>query len=193
MGNQDTKLKLIETTKNLLKKGISPNKLTARQISSEAGTNLAMINYCFKSKDELLKVAVEEIVAEEFSQYSGVDTSNLTAREQLRELLIHTSSITMKFRELTRASVPYIMLEDSISLPMDILPYIIKHFGSRKSETECRVIAFQLVYSMQLIFYRADDFLKYSGIDITDSKQMIDFIDMQLDLFMGGVSDEKEL
>lgn len=192
MGNQDTKLKLIETTKNLLKKGISANKLTARQISSEAGTNLAMINYCFKSKDELLKVAVEEIVAEEFSQYSRVDISNLTARERLRELLIHTCSVTMKFRELTRSSVPYIMLEDSISLPMDILPYIKEHFGSRKSETECRIIAFQLVYSMQLIFYRADDFFKYSGIDITDSKQLISFIDMQLDLFMGGVSDEKE-
>ena len=83
------------------------------------------------------------------------------------------------------------MLNDGISLPLDILPYIKMHFGATKSETDCRVIAFQMVYTMQLIFYRAEDFLKYSGINICDAQQMQNFLDMQLNLFLGGINDEK--
>ena len=186
MANQDTKNKLISTTKRLLTDGTSLETLTARQISKEAGTNLAMINYCFKSKDELLKIAVDEIVSEEFNQYSQLDYSDKTAKKQLRELLLHVCYAMIKYRELTKLSIPYLMLNDEISLPLDILPFIKTHFGQKKSESECRVIAFQIVYTMQLIFYRAEDFRKYSGIDITNEEQLQDFLDNQLNLFLGG-------
>jgi AcrR family transcriptional regulator len=188
MANQDTRKKLIETTKQLLTNGASLEAVTARQISSEAGTNLAMINYCFKSKDELIKIAVDEIVAEEFSQHSQPGFSDRSAKEQLREILLHVCNAMIKYRELTKLSIPYLMLNDVISLPLDILPFIKTHFGAKKGETECRVIAFQMVYTMQLIFYRADDFRKYAGIDITDPTQLLTFLDSQLDLFLGGNS-----
>ena len=186
MGNQDTRNKLIATTKRLLTDGTPLEALTARQISKDAGTNLAMINYCFKSKDELFKIAVDEIVAEEFNQHSHMDSTDTSARDQLRELLLHVSEATIKYRDLTRLSIPYLMLNEEISLPLDILPFIKTHFGANKSDTECRVIAFQMVYTMQLIFYRADDFRKYSGIDITKPLQLQIFIDSQLNLFLGG-------
>ncbi len=185
MANQDTRRKLIDTTKRLLTDGTPLETLTARQISAEAGTNLAMINYSFKSKDELLKIAIDEIIAEEFDQHSHLDTPNISAKEQLRELLLHVCHAMIKYRELTKLSIPYLMLNDEISLPLDILPFIKKHFGARKNETDCRVIAFQMVYTMQLIFYRADDFRKYSGIDIMNKQQLQDLIDAQLDLFLG--------
>ena len=82
-------------------------------------------------------------------------------------------------------------MNDEFSLPLDLLPYIKMLFGAKKSETDCRVIAFQMVYTMQLIFYRAEDFHKYSGIDITNGQQLQDFLDLQLNLFLGGVDDEK--
>ncbi|KAF5075733.1 TetR/AcrR family transcriptional regulator [Oscillibacter valericigenes] len=191
MTNQDTSRKLIDTTKRLLTDGTPLESLTARQISSEAETNLAMINYCFKSKDALLKIAVDEIIAEEFERHCHTVTLGSSAKEQLRELLLHICSAMIKYRELTKLSIPYLMLNDGISLPLDILPYIKMHFGATKSETDCRVIAFQMVYTMQLIFYRAEDFLKYSGINICDAQQMQNFLDMQLNLFLGGINDEK--
>ncbi len=191
MANQDTRSKLIDTTKRLLTDNTPLEALTARQISTEAGTNLAMINYCFKSKDELLKIAVDEIIAEEFNQHSHIDIPSISAKEQLRELLIHVCNAMIKYRELTKLSIPYLMLNDEISLPLDILPYIKMHFGAKKSETDCRVIAFQMVYTMQLIFYRAEDFRKYSGIDITNKQQLQDFLNAQLNLFLGGVDYEK--
>lgn len=191
MANQETTRILIDTTKQLLTDGTPLETITARKISSVAGTNLAMINYNFKSKDELLKIAVDEIIIEEFNQYSNVETPSRTAKEQLRELLIHVCDVMIKYRDLTKLSIPYLMLHDEISLPLDILPYIKMHFGTKKSETDCRVIAFQMIYTMQLIFYRAEDFRKYSGIDITKKQQLQDFLNAQLDLFLGGSDDEK--
>lgn len=184
MKNIDTKSKLIETTKRLLLNGIAAESLTARQISVEAGTNLAMINYCFKSKNELVKIAVGEIVAEEFAQYAKSETSELTAKEQLMELLLHVCGVMMKYRDLTKASIPYLLLEDEISLPLDILPFIKNHFGTGKSESECRIIAYQIVVTLQLIFYRAEEFRKYSGVDITKEQDIAKLLDMQLNLFL---------
>lgn len=185
MQNQDTRSRLIETTKKLLTEGSSLNTLTARQISVAAGTNLAMINYCFKSKDELLKLAVDEIISDEFNQYAHVSNQEQSAKERLRELLLHVCDVMIKYQELTKLSIPYILLNDDISLPLDLLPFIKNHFGTKKSETECRVIAFQMVYTMQLIFYRSEDFCKYSGIDITDKQQLQNFIDQQINTFLG--------
>ncbi|MFT8887614.1 MAG: TetR/AcrR family transcriptional regulator [Ethanoligenens sp.] len=186
MANQDTRNKLIATTKRLLTDGNPLEILTARQISNESGTNLAMINYCFKSKDELLKIAVDEIIAEEFNQHSQMESPDKSAKEQLREMLLHVCNSMIKYRELTKLSIPYLMLNDEISLPLDILPFIKTHFETKKNETECRVIAFQMIYTMQLIFYRADDFRKYCGIDITNEQQLQGFLDAQLNLFLGG-------
>lgn len=132
MTNQDTRNKLIVTTKHLLTDGTPLETLTARQISNEAGTNLAMINYCFKSKDELLKIAVDEIIAEEFNQHSQMNYPDKSAKEQLRELLLHVYNAMIKYRELTKLSIPYLMLNDEISLPLDILPFIKMHFGTKK-------------------------------------------------------------
>ena len=183
MANIDTRRKLIETTKEMLLTGMSPSNLTARKISSEAETNLAMINYCFKSKDELIKLAVEEIIAEEFKKYSH-DESEETPKAQLRNLLGYVCQATIKYQDLTKLSIPYLLLEEELKMPLEILPYIKKHYGSQKSELECKLLAFQLVYSLQLIFYRSDDFSKYSGINIDEIDQLKKLIDVELDLFL---------
>ncbi len=185
MDNQDVKKKLIETTKNLLTSGTEVRAITARQISLEAGTNLAMINYYFKSKDELVKISVDEIISEEFYNNPRVDDTNMTAKEQLKQRLIDVTHAMIKYRELTKLSIPYMMLQDDITLPLEILPFITTHFGTQKSITECKIIAFQIIYTLQLIFYRAEDFYKYSGLNIRDEQQVDDFINSQLDQFLG--------
>ncbi len=192
MANKDTRAKLIHTTKQLLLDGVPLQTLTARKISTEAGTNLAMINYCFKSKDELLNIAIQEIVSEEFHHYSKTSKVPQTPKVQLRELLLHICNTTIKFQELTRASIPYLLLQEELTLPLQLLPFLKQHFGARRTDSECRVIAFQLVSTMQLIFYRADDFRSFSGIDITDSKQLADFIDFQLNIFLENDTNKKE-
>ncbi|MEG0875941.1 MAG: TetR family transcriptional regulator [Oscillospiraceae bacterium] len=184
MGNPETRGKLLQAAKRLLLQASGLEGVTARQISTEAGTNLAMINYCFKSKDELLKLAVDEIIGEEFSRYTVSNNPELSAKSRLRELLFNVSKAMIKFKNLTKLSIPYLMLYDEITLPQKLLPLIRQHFNGKRTEAECRVIAFQLVYPMQLIFYRAEDFKNYSGVDVTDEKQMEGFLDSQINMLL---------
>jgi len=109
-------------------------------------------------------------------------------KEQLKEMLYNLCDITISFMQFTKISIPYILLQAEISLPLDVLPLIKEHFLNKKSETECRVIAYQMVSFMQLIFLRSEDFFKYSGIDILKIEQRKKLIDMQLNIFLG---DEK--
>lgn len=180
----DTKQKLIDTVINLLNEGEEVKNLTARRISLAAGTNLAMINYCFKSKDELIKEAVLRIVRDEFDQHAKINLPGNSPKEQLKDILVNVSKVMIKFNNLTKASIPYFLLKDQIILPYEILPFINNHYETRKSDTECKVIAYQIVSFFQLVFYKDEEFYRYSGIDLNDENQMEKFIKEQIDFFL---------
>lgn len=191
MQSENTKSQLISATKDLLLAAKKPEKITARQIASQANVNLAMINYCFGSKDELLKLAIDEIIAFEFKQFTIKEEDSLSPKEKLKLLLYHVSEVTIRYESITRLSVPYVLLNASIEIPYGILPYIKEHFGNPKEEQACKVLAYEIVSFMQIVFYRTKDFYKYSGINLQEPGELQKFIDHQLDLILGGETIEK--
>lgn len=191
MQSDDTRNQLIQATKELLLSVQNPEKITARQIASKASVNLAMINYCFGSKDELVKKSIDEIIAFEFEQFSFDGQGEHTPKEKLKMLLYHVSEVTIRYISITRLSVPYILLNAPIEIPYGILPYIKEHFQNRKDEQFCKMIAYEIVAFMQIVFYRTKDFCKYSGINLQEQTGLQQFIDSQLDLMLGDETDEK--
>jgi Transcriptional regulator len=180
-----TKDQLIAATRQLLLSAEAPEKITARQISQAANVNLAMINYCFGSKDELLKTVIDGIIASEFTPFAAADHSQ-NPKEELKNLLYHMSEVTIKYEPITRLSVPYVLLNAPIEIPVDVLPYIREHFKGTRDEKFCKVIAYELVCFLQIIFYRAGDFHKYAGVDVYREAELRELIDSQLDLLLGG-------
>lgn len=185
MKNDDTKEQLISATIKLLSTSEDVTKITARQIVSEAKTNLAMINYCFNSKETLMNIAIGRIITNSANNLKTINNNNLTPKEHLRKMLYNLCELTVSYSNFTQISIPYILLQDEISQPLDVLPIIKEHFGNKKNDTECRIIAYQMISFMQLVFLRSEDFFKYSGIDIFNVEQRNNFIDMQLNLFLG--------
>lgn len=167
----DVKNSLIQATVQLLTKNKNSRKITARQIANEAGVNLAMINYYFSSKDALVTLAVSKILEDRADELKVIRNSKITPQQRLKEFLITMSDITIDYAELTKPTVPYVLLEGEIELPYYILPMVKECIGDKHSETECRIIAYQLISFSQLIFYRSTDFLKYTGVDINDKEQ----------------------
>lgn len=186
MDNNDTKNKLLSATKELLLSEQNPEKITARKIATTANVNLAMINYCFSSKDELLKIAVEEIINAEFKKISAQDLSKYTPKKALKELLYHISQVTLQYERLTRLSIPYVLLNAPIEIPNSLLPYIREIVKGKKDDRFCKMVSYQLVSILQIVFYRGSDFYKYSGINIHEEKDLHMFIDEQIDLLLGG-------
>lgn len=184
MHNDNVKERLIQAAMELLTEIKNPSKITARQIANEAKANLAMINYYFSSKDALVNIAVSKLMADRANELKEIKDSDMPAKQKLKEFLVTMSDIAIDYSELTKPTIPYLLLEGEIELPYYILPIIKECFGDKRSETECRIIAYQLISFSQLVFYRSDDFLKYTGIDINDEKQRNALYQSILDIFI---------
>ncbi len=185
MPQDDVKEQIIQATIRLLSETKNPGKITARQIAGEAGANLAMINYYFGSKDALIHAAVGQLMADRANALSQIRDSHVPPQQKLEEFLVAMSDMTIDFAELTRPTIPYLLLEGEIDLPYFILPMVKACYGDARSETECRMIAYQMVSFLQLAFYRSNDFLKLTGMDIADKRQKNAAIQMMMAIFFG--------
>jgi len=184
VANDDTRKRILDATKNLLLTLENPGTITARQIAAKAEVNLAMINYCFQSKEKLLKAATDEIITNEFSKMA-TEMTEPSAKERLKTLLFNISEITLQFEKITRLSVPYLVFEAPIELPVLILPYVKEHFGEKADESRCRMISFELVTVLQIVLYRKNEFSMFAGIPLKTSKDFRSFIDRQAELLLG--------
>jgi len=185
MANEETKVRILDATKALLLTEKDPGKITARQIAAKAEVNLAMINYCFQSKEKLLKAATDDIIAKEFAKMK-IEETEASAKDRLKALLYSVSQVSLEYEMITRLSVPYLIFEAPIEMPMMILPYVKEFFGVEADESQCKMISFELVSILQIILYRRKDFFMYSGISLQTIDELRCFINRQVDLLLGG-------
>lgn len=184
MKDENQKAALLKATIGLLEEAEQPEKVTSRQIASRAGVNLAMINYYYGSKEALTSQAVSRILDVSAGIFQTSGNPSESPKERLRHIFIEICHIVVKYQRYTKLYVPHLLLEDEITLPQLILPEIRDHFGTRRSETECRMIAYEMISFLQLVFYRTDAFMRYTGIDLTKEGTAIELIDWELELFL---------
>ena len=60
-----------------------------------------------------------------------------------------------------------------------------EHYAGRKTEAECRMIAYEMSTMMQLIIYRKDDIKRDFGIDLDNEDELRKVIGMRIDLLLG--------
>lgn len=171
MQPDSVKDQLLNATMRLLSESVDTKKITARQIAAEAEANLAMINYYFSSKDALVSAAVDKLIANRAVELEEIKEKQIPAKQRLVEFLLKMSDITVEYSQYTKSTIPYVLLEREIEEPYHILPMVKECLGNRRSETECRVIAYQLTTFSQIAFFRFDDFRKYSGLDIMNAEE----------------------
>lgn len=186
MKDESQKDALIKATIELLEEAEHPEKVTSRQIAVRAGVNLAMINYYFGSKEVLTSQAVSEILNVTACIFQFPVNPSESPKERLRHILRKISQVIVKYQRYTKIYVPHLLLEDEITLPQYVLPEIRKHFGIKRSETECRIIAYEMISFLQLAFYRADAFMRYTGIDLTKESAVNKLIDWEIEQFLQG-------
>lgn len=185
MPNESVKEQLIQAAIKLLTESKDPGKITARQIVCEAKVNLAMINYYFNSKDELINLAVGKIIEKRADSLKEINRKAIPAKQKLVEFITTMSDILIEYAEITRPTIPYLLLEGNLDTSYFILPVIRECFDNKKTEAECRIIAYQMVSFLQLAFYRLDEFAKYTGKDIMEKEERDDLIQTTVNQLIG--------
>ena len=175
---------LLKATMELLQQADRPEAITSRQIAARAGANIALINYYFGSKKNLEAQAVGELLNEASKLFQTPPNRSEPPKERLRHILKQICEVVLKYQRYTKLYVPQLLLEDEITVPLYVLPEIREHFGGRRSDTECRIIAYEMVSFLQLAFYRSDAFLRYAGMNLTDVAAANWLVDWELALFL---------
>lgn len=182
MERTDSARALLDAAKRLLTREGDTDRITTRMIAEEAGVNLAMINYHFGSKDGLMKVAIEEIIESSSKDMYSHDR-DLSPKESIIGFIDDIGTGLSRYERFSRLYIPNLLLNESISLPDRILPYVCKILPER-SVSDCRMIAYSIVSIFQLMFYRTDAIRTYSGIDLRDPDTRSGWIRRMVDTFL---------
>ena len=181
-----TKEKLLTAAEKLIAATDDPFKITSRQIAQEAGMQAAMINYCFGSRDQLI-YAVFHKYYKQALQEEHVDkiiSSDLSPKDKLKKLHFIIAKFLVNNHKLTRSITDLILFGRDLSEESFSFGFVKEHFKGTKTDTECRLIAYELSTMMQLIICRKEDFAKDMGIDLSNDKELQHCIDVRFDLLL---------
>ena len=182
-----TKKQLLEAAEKLMTDCDDPSEVTSRAITEAAGVNLAMINYCFGSREKLLAEVFSQLLnkaAAADKRFSEVMSSQLSPREKLIELHVFMMSLMLKNMDIAKAVTRYILLERDLQTGMESLPFVMAHYGVQKSEAECRLLTFQLTSLNELAVLKYEELRQNADTDLADEEQLRRFVTDNISRFL---------
>jgi len=179
---QDARQSIIDTTKAILEEVDDVQKITVRQIAERAGVGIGLINYHFKSKDNLLSIAIGEVMSKTIWSFTKTDDySNLEPVAKLKMMMKELYVLAGSNEKLIRFILSREVLEGNMQTPLHLIPLLKEIFGNKKDDMQLRIIALQMLHPIQVTVLNIDAFHMYSGIDLYNTEQRTRFIDMLID------------
>ena len=182
-----TRAAILEAASKLMTECSDPSEVTSRAITKEAGVNLAMINYCFGSREALL-FEVFRNIREKAQQcnpaFGEILMGSLSPKSKLTELHYEAMKMMLAHFNLTKAITKYVLMNREIGTDSGSLVFIKAHFGDRKSESECRLIAYQISSMHELAVLRHGDIKERCGIDLCDDAALHRFVEENINRFL---------
>ena len=175
---QDARQSIIDVTKAILEEVDDVEKITVRQVAERAGVGIGLINYHFKSKDNLLSIAIGDVMIKTIWSFTKTDDyPNLEPIAKLKAMMKELYALAGSSEKLIRFILTHEILEGNMQTPLYLVPLLREIFGNKKDEMQLRIIALQLLYPIQVTGINPDAFHLYSGIDLYNIEQRDRFID----------------
>ncbi len=182
-----TKEKLRRAAHDLLSACSSPAEVTSRAIAEKAGVPVAMINYSFGSREALLFAVFQDlytqIVASD-ATLSAILRSDATPKAKLKALHLAVLRFMLDNFSFSEAILRHVLLHRDLSVDQNSLPFVIAHFAGSRSDAACRLIAYELSSTMQLVVLRHVELSAYCGLQLDTEAGLIEFVDRQMDLYL---------
>ena len=181
-----TKAKLIDATFELMEELDDPLNVTSRQIADRAGVKPSMINYCFGSRENLIYQTFQQQYMSflKDKEIEKLIASDLAPKDLLKKLHFAVAKCLIENPKFTKAITGHVLFNRNLSQESFSFPYVNKHYAGRKTDKECRLIAYELSAMMQLIVFRKDDIRESFGINLGNDKELQKYIDMRVDLLL---------
>ncbi|MDF2921498.1 MAG: transcriptional regulator [Paenibacillaceae bacterium] len=179
---QDARQAIIEAAKALLDEAADIGKITVRQIAQRAGVGTGLINYHFQSKDNLLSIAIGDVMSATIQAFTTADAySLLEPVARLKEMMKELYTLAGSYDKLIRFILSHEIMDGRMQTPLLLLPLLKEIFGSQKDDLQLRTMALQILYPIQVTALHPDAFHLYSGINLSDPGQRSQFVDVLID------------
>jgi AcrR family transcriptional regulator len=180
MDDQDAKNRILKAAAEILDETEDIERITIRQIAERAGVGTGLINYHFKSKDNLLNVVVGDKMAQIVMSFTGQKEGEKPVT-RLKTMLKELFSYAEGYEKLMRFSLARTVLGCEMDAELFLVPMLKEIFGSEKAEMELRIIAMQILLPLQAASINAQSFRLYSGVDLYSEAQRNSLIDALID------------
>lgn len=164
-----------------------PSKVTSRAIAKESGVNLAMINYCFGSREGLIYEVFKKNLSDLQKKDNGfikIMLSDIPPKDKLAELHFKIMRLMISNFKISQAVTKFILFNRNDDFGMESLPFITEHFKGRKSMEECKLIALELTSLYELAVLRYETLKSLCNIDLTEDNILKWYISQNIDRFL---------
>lgn len=182
-----TKKALLDAAEKLMTKCSDPAEVTSRAIAKESGVNLAMINYCFGSREGLLYEVFKKLLEDVQkcdTRFIEIMSSRLPPKRKLAELHFKMMKLMLENYNYSQAVTKYILFNRNEDFGMESLPFIEEHYKGRKTVEECRMIALELTSLHELAVLRYETIKSSCGIDLTNEKMLKQYVFQNVNRFL---------
>lgn len=184
--DKDARERIIEVTLRILEEVEDVDKITVRQIAERAGVGVGLINYHFKTKDNLLSIAIGDTMSNIITELSYDSVYTLDSVENLKDLLKRLCDIGIHYDKVLPFILNQCIINGNMQAQLAIIPILRNIFGDEKDEMSLRTIALQIILPIQMVALSPESFQLYSGTNIKVKHQRDNFIDILIENIIKG-------
>lgn len=177
---------IIEVTIELINKSNgNVENITIRDIAEKSGVGTGLINYHFKTKENLIEVCVQRMIGEIIHAFHP-QVSNLTsAADRVKKVAKQVMDILVAKPEISRISILGDMVTPKITdNTMNTVTGFTYTAGG--SVQEAKLLSFFLTQILQGTFLRKDMMTDLFGYDFNNKDERDAFLDCVIDQLYGG-------
>lgn len=180
--DQDAKNRIIKAALEILDEVNHIEKITVRQIAERANVGVGLINYHFQSKDNLLSVAIGDVMAKMATEFV---TSEVYSKSEpvlkLKRMLKELFNFGLSHEKLIRFTITQGLLNGDMKAGLFLVPVLKEIFEGKKDEMQLRIIAAQIILPIQVVSLNPIQFKLYSGVDLNTELERNSFLETVVD------------
>ncbi len=167
-----------------------PDKVTIRKIAGKAHVGIGLINYHFRTKENLIRESVRMFLGREITARWE---EHLLFRKKnpgvmIKEMLKTAADFMAEYPKISRISVLYDLInpsdkDNTAQTVRNLVPLVQETVKRGSGRNEAELIANNMIAAIQSLFLRTG--LEYhTGIDFFDKEKRDVFIEIMVDQFL---------
>lgn len=182
---RSAKEKIFQAAMELVTEGENEQQITIREIASRAGVNLALVNYYYRSKEELLSQVVGTMMGQIIERSNQNSRPGADARAMLKNLLLVTADAAFKYHNTCKIAISF-ELKSGCGDSCQLVKPLLREILPECDEEDLNIIALQLMIPFHHILLKPEYYSKFLDTDFFDDKKREQKINQMIDCVLSG-------